>query len=288
MNSSADLLQRLLKLYPVKVVKGQFDVDSTTQAEQLPEITSKYSERAIVDFAIDNIGYTKQHTYIFRLDSNFSKAGFVRASFPIEVKKAFDDGNNFIIIGFPVVEYDIALLDPYREVTLQFYQPTRITINERTVVIQTTIMEKKPVHYFPASVKAVELRKRNDEEAFINHILTYFRLNYRIEPCDINRGVKKLWEDDIIDSKHVRFKKATSMTTEAMDEGYTVKVQYPDIYTQITTSPLSKTVFKYLKDDDAFSRLFVADPSLGQLSMAIFPEHPNQTWNVINEILRNN
>jgi hypothetical protein len=288
MNSSADLLQRLLKLYPVKIVKGQFDVDSTTQAEQLPEITSKYSEQSIVDFAIDNIGYTKQHTYIYRLDSNFNKTGFVRSSFPLEVKKAFIEGGNFIIICFPIVEYDIALLDPYREVTIQFYQPTRITVNDRTVVVQTTIMEKKPVHYFSADIKAVELRKRNDEDNFIGDILTYFSLSHRVEVCDINRGIKKLWEDDIIDSKHVRFKKATSMTTEAMDEGYTVKVQYPDIYTQITTSPLSKTVFKYLKDDDEFSRLFVADPSLGQLSMAIFPEHPNQTWNVINEILRNN
>ena len=298
MNSASEILERLLKLYPVKIVKEHFqNLDGSKQSEQLPEVVKKYPASAIEQFAFDNIGYTKQHVYIFRLNKKFDRTTFKRAEFPIAIKSEgkFDSDKfyknkftNYVFLCFPVIEYDVSLLNPLSQERVNFIQPTRVVISGQNVVVQTTIMEKKLDSYFPANRKVIDVIKRNGEDQFIGQIIKFFQKDYYIQSCDLNKGVKNLWHHDVVDSRYAKFKKSKSTTTETMDEEYTLKAQYPEIYKEIMAAPMNKTVFRYLRGDDKFSRTFMVDPSQGELSMAIFPENPDQIWNVINEILAGN
>ncbi|GAB3637259.1 hypothetical protein GCM10027422_28490 [Hymenobacter arcticus] len=291
MNSASELLERLLKLYPVKILKGQFDVDGSTQAEKLPEIAAKYSADVIRQFAIDKIGHTKQHTYIFKLGVKFNRSTFDTSGLPMRVSSEFhgDDGN-YVFFCFPIVEYDVALLNPYQEFTVHFYQPTRIVVKGRILMIQTTIMERSASAYLPIDKqrKLIDINKRNTEDVFIPEILTEFKRHCAVEICDLNKGVKAMWAANTIDATSVRYKKDKSTATESMDEKFTVKADMPDTYADIIKRPLNKMSFRPLKEEDHFSRSFTVDPSKGEFSMNIYPEDPDQTWNVINEILRNN
>lgn len=291
MNSASELLERLLKLYPVKILKGQFDVEGSTQAEKLPQIATKYSADVIKQFAIDKIGHTKQHTYIFKLGTKFSRKALDISKMPVKISSEFhgDDGN-YVFFCFPIVEYDVALLNPYQEFTVQFYQPTRIVVKNKILIIQTTIMERSASAYLPVDKKRklVDIEKRNTEEVFIPKILAEFRKHSTVELCDLNKGVKAMWAANTIDATTVRYKKDKSTATESMDEQFTVKADMPDTYKDIVTRPLNKMAFRPLKEEDHFSRSFTVDPSKGEFSMNIYPEDPDQTWNIINEILRNN
>jgi uncharacterized protein YrzB (UPF0473 family) len=298
MNSPSELLERLLKLYPVKVVKEHFlNLDSTKQSELIPEIVKKYPASAIEQFAFDKIGHTKQHVYIYRLNKKFDRTVFKKALFPIDIKSEgkFDSDSfyknkftNYVFLCFPVIEYDVSLMNPLVQERVNFIQPTRVVISGQNVVVQTTIMEKKLDSYFPEDRKVLDVIKRNGEDQFIAQIIKFFQKDYYIQICDLNKGVKNLWEHDVVDSRYVKFKKSKSTTTETMDEEYTLKAQYPEVYKQIMAGPMNKTVFRYLRGDDKFSRTFMVDPTQGELSMNIFPENTDQIWNVINEILAGN
>jgi hypothetical protein len=298
MNSASELLERLLKLYPVKTLKEHFlNLDGTKQSEIIPEIVEKHPASVIEQFAFDNIGHTKQHVYIFRLNKKFDRASFKKTDFPIAIKSEgkFDSDTfyknkftNYVFLCFPIIEYDVSLLNPLKQERVNFIQPTRVVVSGQNVVVQTTIMEKKLDSYFPEDRKVIDVIKLNGEDKFISQIFKFFEKDYYIQICDLNKGVKNLWENDVVDSRYAKFKKPKSTTTETMDEEYTLKAQYPEVYKQIMAGPMNKTVFRYLRGDDKFSRIFMVDPTQGELSMAIYPENPDQIWNVINEILAGN
>ncbi len=82
--------------------------------------------------------------------------------------------------------------------------------------------------------------------------------------------------------------KNRSTTTETMDESYTLKSQYPEVFQTIINAPLNKTIFKYLNDDELLPEHFTIDPSVGLISLPTFPKQLNQHQNVVREILSNN
>ncbi|MDF7813590.1 hypothetical protein [Hymenobacter sp. YC55] len=290
MNSASQLHERLLKLFPVKVVKGQFEVEATIQAEMLPEIAAKYSADSIKAFLVDNIGLTRQHNYFFRLGSKFNRGNFDIDALPMQVISSLQQDDSYIFWCLPVVEYDLALFPPGEQFTMQLYQPTRIVVNRKDVVIQATILERSASSYMevPKQQKLIEIQRRNTEDVFIQDILAVFRQSNTISVCDLNQGVKALWNGNSIDATSVSYRGDKSMTTKAMDEQCTVKQDLPEDFKDIITRPLSRTIFQPISDKDQFSRKFTVDPSKGILRTSTYPEHPDQTWNIINEILRNN
>jgi hypothetical protein len=134
----------------------------------------------------------------------------------------------------------------------------------------------------------IDLGKRNTEDLFIPKILDVFKAQCHVGICDLNKGVKAIWDGNSIDCTTVKYRKDKSTATEAMDEQYTLKAQMPEVYKDIITRPLNKMSFRPIVEGTGFSRHFMVDPGQGLLSMAIYPDDPDQTWNVINEILRHN
>jgi hypothetical protein len=288
MNTNELLLERLLKLYPYKVVKNEFDIKGGTQNDKLPEVVASNSPVIVRDFAIEHASLTRQHVYIYKLDKNFDRNKFIEKDFPIEIKKEIVANPSYTFTCFPIVKYEVLLTNPVENDEIHFYQPVVITVQGKFLIIHVTIMEKQLSHYVDSKRKVMELGKKNSEPEIVNSILKFFDQTYTVQICDINKGIKKLWKEDIIDSKYAKWKKDRSTSTESMDEEFTLKVQYPELYASLLNSPLGRTVFKYLKDDNEFCSHFTADPSQGQVTIPIFPESLNQTRNVINSIISNN
>lgn len=281
MNTKRKLLNRLIGLYPVKIVKGHFNMDAENAV-------TKFSEEAITGFCYSNLDNTKQHIYIYHFDKNFTRASLNIENFPLEIVTEKRDAGCHTFICKQLVTFNVKVSSPYEETTIKFYQPIMINIlNNRHLVIQATILEKNIASYFEGR-KVFESSREVSEETLIGNIRSYFERYYRVSYCDINKGIKAIWEEDLIDSRLVKFKKNRSTSTESMDGDYTVKEQYPEVYQQLINAPLGKTVFRYKKEDGLLIEHFTTEPSLGRLSIPLYPKNPNQIRNVVDKILANN
>jgi hypothetical protein len=286
MNSERSILKRLLKLYPVKTIKDEFN--STSSGEALyDEVVNTINPNLIRGFAYTNVNNTKQHIYIYYLDKVFNPTTFNAVSFPYTILRqtAIIDGIQLIIS--PIVEFRVILTNPFEENIMNFHQPYIITIKNRHLTFQATILEKNMATYFEDGRKVINVEKINDETVAIQHIIDFFN-HYNPIPCDLNRGIKHLWHIDRIDSRYVKWKKNRSTTTESMDENYTLKSQYPNVYAELITNPLNKTIFKYLPEDETLPDHFTVDPTKGEISVPLYSKNVNQIPNAINEILSNN
>lgn len=288
MNSPKNLLSRLLKLYPVRMLKDSFGPENSSQVDIIPEIIGSNTEDAIKSFACQNHNNTKQHIFLYKLDSNFNRANFIENDFPLHIE---DESLNEGIYKFrllPIIDFNVVILNPFEETTLKFYQPVTVYVHNNDLIIQTTIMEKNIDSYFPGGRRVVDVKKANSDDYIVEKVVEYFNGRYNVTLNDLNRGIKALWRNDLIDSKYAKWKKERSTTTEAMDEEYTLKEQYPEVYENLMLSPLGKTVFKYKVNDDLIAKHFTADPTRGSLSFATYPENHNQIDNVIIQILSDN
>lgn len=287
MNSPKDLNYRLLKLYPVKIVKEHFEPEETTQIEMLPEILNNNNAHSIHSFALENHNYTKQHISIFKLNSNFVRNTFNFNGLIIQPNQEIIVDGGYLFKFLPIIDYEVVLGDPYSETILQFYQPTSVKIIGDIIIISTTIMEKNLESYFPGR-RVYDAKKSQGEDSTVKLITDHFELSYGLVSLDINRGIKYLWANDMIDSKYAKWKKSHSTTTENMDEEYTLKQKYPQLYQDIIQAPIGRTIFKNITDDDIINSHFSVDPSKGLISISIYPDNLNQTNNVLNEIISNN
>lgn len=279
MNTSKKLLERLVKLFPVKVVKDYFN---TT----IEDVMNK-PETAVKNFCFANLNSTKQHIYIYNIDKKFNVNTYDENNFPVKVYSKTIDTINSSFICYQLIEFTVTLIEPYETKTIQFYQPILVNFIKKHLVIQITILEKNINTYFGGRVVVKSVRDISEED-IINNIRHYFDAEYTTRICDINKGIKTMWKNDLIDSRHVKWKKNKSTATEVMDENYTLKQQYPDVYNDLVKAPLNKTVFKYLKEDDVLVDHFTTEPTYGELSVPIFPKTPNQISNVISQILSSN
>lgn len=287
MNTQKDLAKRLLKLYPVKVVKDEFGMDGQLQSDIIEEIVKTSLPATIQNFALNNFNRTKQHIYLFALNKRFNKSTFDKNNFPTKIVKEVKDDNGYHFYCIPHVTFKTTVNNPFEELDLKFIQPLLVSINEKLLIIRATIMEKNIGHYFTSDRKVIDIVKSTTTD-YTDVIVKHLSSEYVISTYDINKGIKHLWEKDKIDSRYAKWKKDKSTTTETMDEDYTLKKHYHAIYLDLIKSPLNKMVFKYLLGDGVFCDHFSADPSSGQISIPLYPGNANQITNVINEILANN
>ncbi|HRD40961.1 MAG TPA: hypothetical protein PLC65_20195 [Bacteroidia bacterium] len=282
MNTEKELSLRLLSLFPTRLIKEHFGCG-------ISEVLNRKNHDSIKNFALNNINNTKQHVFILELKKNFNSKSFKVAGFPIEIYK--NDIPNGSLICSHTIEFSVKIIhENSNSVTksiIKFIQPILISFLGKHIIVQMTILEKNLNHYVNGG-KVFEPIRNVTEDEIITQICSLFLEEYDAGICDINKGIKFMWENDLIDSKHVKWKKKRSTAIETMDEEYTVKQQYPDLYKSLIQSPLNKTLFKYLLDDGELVEHFTAEPSYGTINIPIFPKNSNQINNVINKIISNN
>jgi len=289
MNKTDDLSRRLLKLYPVDIVKQSFGKKGY-QKELIRDVVSSKSTNDILDFAHDSLDYTKQHIYIFSFDKPFKEKGLDRKKIPISLhsEESIIDGVKFNC--FSKVEYDVINIEEksYTEEKLYFLQPISITANEKHLIVQFTKLEKDIGSFFTKSIKAFTKSQKNHETEIIPQLKDYFNAHCKLTVCDLNKGIKAIWDADIVDAKQPSWKDDYSTDTKTMDEDYTFKSKYPVQYKAMLRAPLYKTVFKYIKPDNAFVTRFTIDPLKGFISTSVQSKTNKQISNVITSILSNN
>lgn len=287
MNSHSDLYKRLLKLYPVKVVKDVFNPQGSTQTEIIPEVVAAQTPAAIRQFANDNHNYTKQHIFLYKLNTSFKRPGFNFNGIPFDPESEIIEDGGYVFKFLPTVNYDVTLGGPYEETQIEFYQPTTLIIRGDKVIIHSTIMEKNLESYFGGR-KVYEAKKTDGEDYFVSLLIQNIETFYQVEALDFNKGIKALWHNDDIDSKYAKWKKSHSTSTENMDEEFTLKEKYPELYAELVKAPLSRTIFRNKTGLEEINSHFSADPTKGTVTISIYPDDLEQTKNVINKILASN
>lgn len=286
-------ITRLLRLYPVKFLKDEFRTEDTIpyQKKQLTAyVSEKYSEEELYEFAVENFNLTKQHVYLFSHQISAASLNKIPQNI-IDNKNAYAltaQEKSRIYFYFADLKYRFILLNPLREKKLLFKWPIKITIDDKIIIIQFVIVETNIRFLFPKEERVISGGRNIDENKILGYLHQSLSPYGKIEPLDINRGIKNIWEKNLIDVQFTRWKKSKSTSTEIMDEDYTLKKEYHDIYEDIILAPLLKTTFKILSEKEKFGEYFVVEPTFGEIIFPFFSERTDNIDNVIQEILENN
>jgi hypothetical protein len=288
MNSTQYLIKRLLKSYPTKLLKDEFNVNETGDT-LINQIVETVNQALILDFVYTNFNLTKQHIYVYDIAVG-QMANFNQNTFPITIVKMLENTavkKRFICT--PKVAFSVVVRNPIEELSVDFYQPLLITITRRHLVIQTTILDKsEKSSYFINGREVANVKRDISEQLFIEEVENAIAPIFNPAISDLNAGIKVLWANDSIDPKQAKWKKNASIATESMDLDFTLKVKYPLLYEDIILTPLRKMVMKSLVQENDWPEHFSIDPSKGQLSIAVFPKNLNQITNVIAQIISHN
>lgn len=288
MNSDLDLIHRLLRLIPVVELKKLVnDPKGKNQLTLIQEVQSTKTLDEVKREVVRFYGHLKQHIYIFSLRGSLS-SNVIQSL--IEGHFNSSNGKDYF---FKKYTYKVKAIDNrptsavrgvLESIDVVFLQPCTVEIRNNYVIIAFTILEKSLHSYLP-QYGIYEAKSDEDEDDVVSDIQS--TLNGSLHRLDINRGVKSMWNNDIIDSKYLTFKRTSSTTREVMDEDLTFKETYPSDYQDVLNSPLQNTTFRIINQHNIFCD-FVSNPTEGTVSIRKYPDDINQIENVISEIIRNN
>jgi hypothetical protein len=270
--------KRLLELFPVKSLRQTFqskgakdEICSAAAADPQPPQIKKVAE-----FVDSHFACCKQHIYVFVGDENTMLPDAVMVG-----EKVLDGVVHAGVahaLYMSRVTYDIVLRDPLEETTLDFLWPIKIELRQPYLIVRFVVLQKNASSYFdrPTYVAGKNL----DEKSILNGIIA------GLAPADINKGIKKLWSDGIIDSTRGLFKKPHSTTEEIMDEEMGIKANNPDLYAIMQESPLYTSLFE-VADAENSIREFSTDPSRGLIGFSSYSEQGDADG-IVEQIISNN
>lgn len=240
----------------------------------------------VKQFAQASAGLTKQFVYV-RTGVPLSKAASSVLPDAELVSNEKQDGK---IEHFYFLElvYDVILREPLEAAKLKFLWPVRVVFEPGHFRVHITLMEKNVRSYFPLERKAISDGRNLSEEDIIFKICETLKIDPLASALDLNKGIKAMWEIDLIDSLTARWKEPKDTTTKTMDKDCLLKRDNPQAYKGLIKAPLLKTAFAFLEESDKFPSHFWSDPTLGQVTIPIFSENESIAENVIREILKHN
>lgn len=288
MSIKAHLLTKLLRLYPNQLTRESFEIESRLQTDVIQEVVKEFTEDSLIQYSAENFFRTKQHIYIFKLDKNYSVRHFTSKNFPfnIHAENTIDGVKCFFF--YCEVTYKLTISNPIEEIEITFLQPACLSFYKDYACIHFTMLEKDMTAYIEKGRKIYEEDKINSEDALLMQIYAFVSDYFDMERADITKGIKFLLDKGILDLKYVKFRKSKSTSTETMDEEFTVKAQYPDVFDKVMEGPLNNTVLKYMVKDDKLCKHFRSDPTVGLVVIPIFTDNDEQIINVLAKILSNN
>tara|TARA_R110002049_G_scaffold240328_1_gene413696 strand:- start:6804 stop:7583 length:780 start_codon:yes stop_codon:yes gene_type:complete len=259
-------------------------VDAPRQDELIRLIVDRFSKKDIQSFVFESFGFLHQHVFVF--DSNV----------PI-LKVSLGKISNFKTIttvnGIEYFNYLFEIKYDYFSPRLNgkdeliFHCPIRITLYRDKLILMINTIERNITNYFKTPIYS--LGKNIDENDIINTIKQDLPKGTSLITTDLNKGVKKLWNDDFIDAIYSRYKRTKSTSTEVMDEDNLLKFTYPDRYKEIVKAPIDKTIFLVIANNvkDIVYR-FSIEPRMGKTSITRFSDGLNDIDNLIKKIIDNN
>ena len=153
------------------------------------------------------------------------------------------------------LRFEVVLLETLSRESIDFKWPILLVVQPDLLMAKFTIMEKDVRSYFQdADTGRIVVSRRSVDETAIVKLLRdqLLRSDVKLEPLDINRGVKALWAQGYIDSQETRFKKPRSTSNETMDERYFLKRDVPEVYAAVRRAPILKAQFQFMRDQEQF------------------------------------
>lgn len=290
MNTEKDLARRLLKLYPVSIVKEHFKKKGYRQ-DLIKDIVTTPPFSHVFNFAYAHINQTKQHIYLYKSDKNIDTHKIDRKKFPYKIEHEFSIAGIDTFIITPIVQYDIVRLlsdNTSEERQVSFYQPFLVVFKGDNLIIQAIKLEKNVSTLFKTDRRVFVNKITNNEEETVKNIVSFIGKTFPLEIHDVNKGIKYLVDNDTIDAIKIKSLSSTSAHESIMHKGLTLKKNDPNQYNTIKLDPFKKTIFSYVKTDTAYPAHFSCDPTNGYISIPRFPKNINQISNVVYEILARN
>lgn len=253
----------------------------------MAKVAKDSNENAILEFAASYHPCTRQHVYLFDLASPVG-SGFppnpIGGSVAPAIRRVHGGRREYFF--FVDLKIEVVLLTVPKREFIEFKWPICIVAEGSVLQVKFTIMEKDLGSYFdggPVSVRSRSL----DERTILQSVKDTLSPQWEPSAMDINRGMKALWDQDIVDSPEAQWKNAKSTTVETMDEHYMIKRDRPDVYKVIIKSPLQKSQF-YVRNDATLISRFVVDAGSGIVRFPKFSLRAEGTTNVLAKILELN
>ncbi|MCC6255356.1 MAG: hypothetical protein IT276_10610 [Ignavibacteriaceae bacterium] len=289
MNSEKELLSRLLKFYPVSVVREHIKSKNIKMDDIIDDFVSNNVPKNIYSFAKDNFDITKQHIYFFSHNleniNNLPKEIFSeKKCYSRNIKSDSITYFYFINIAYKVI---VDGNPPHKEEIL-FEVPMQIVFEKNILRFDFTIIEKNISSYIRGNNRILSPQKSRDEFDIIELAKVIISQFCKIEVLDLHKGVKYLWAKKEIDATKIRYRKTKSISMESMDEEYSLREVYPELYEEMKNKPLESTIFKFTSSDVNLYKHFVVDPKDGKLAFRLYPNNILTKENVIRKILKNN
>ena len=275
---------RLLNLFPAQKIREEWKSSPKVKAVAVRELSGEKPE-AIISFAKQNHSYTKQHIYLYEHSLPLAELPEdVRAVPTLYDRTAKRKAVSFFYLL--ELSFYLTLGDPLETISLGFLWPILLNLYPSHADIRMTIMEKDVKSYLADPDRTVLNTKRSITEQDVLELVLLQLPN--VEPMDLNRGIKKLWETDKIDAMGAKWKMPRATKIQNMDEAFLLKKDDPREYRRIKNSPLLQTTFRWLDEKLSPVRKFTVNPTQGVVTFRNFPSKPGSVDDVINEILRNN
>jgi hypothetical protein len=277
-NALDQQIARLLGLFPISHLRKTFtDVGAKLTKEAFClEVAKKRQYAQIVNFIDAHFSCTKQHVYMLQLAEDAE-------GLPTKIK----DGQRVKhtasrALYITRLERGVFLADPIAKTTIEFLWPVVIELHKKTAVVRFVTLEKNISAYFTRKAWPAE---RGLEE---KDVVADLAGDFIAGPCDINMGIKALWDEDFVDGYSARYKTAIATTSQDMHDQKGIKKTSKTLYEEIIKAPLAHTIFTVDKTKKMSVEVFTADPGKGTISFTRYSDNLGDTDRVIREILQKN
>lgn len=282
MNTNRSITFRQLDKFSIYHLKENFNSDKVRKNNVIDDILNQNSNNVLQNFIFDNFGALKQHIYMFRLNhpipNNWTSdennlISIVQEGNTTTFNLAFNSNTN--VFSFESNQME----------SVVFRIPVRLIIQDDIVTIKINKQESQVSKYFNFPVKF--LNKVTSEKDILDMIKESLPDGITFIPLDLNRGIKRMWEDDYIDSFYSSFKNDSSTSTETMDEHMLLKEKYPELYESIKHKPINRSMFTIL-DNQSLIPNFVISPLSGIVSISTYPKSIDAIDELLDMILNFN
>jgi len=285
-NTEESIASRLLESVPAKILKEEFNLEGLNQKAAISEVVDNNNKNLIRNFVFGNFGHFHQHIFVFDLNVEIPEDWSPDARF---LHATTEDGNDRVFDLIFQINYKLFNPAAGAEQELLFECPVRINIKDQILILKISTLERGVNKYFPNQVYG--MGKDMDESNIISLIKDMLPQGCTMVTCDLNKGVKHLWDKDFVDAGFIKHKRSKSIATQSMDEDNLLKKIYPDEYREIIKDPLDKSIFLITDKTVNISNFvprFNIEPTRGKITITRFADKNESIDNLIEKIIANN
>jgi hypothetical protein len=272
----------LLEFFPVNSLRKKWPKKKGKKPDMIDEIVKTEPLSDIQRFAWDESGLLRQHVRLVRPSNPPSR---IPSSVLSLAQPIFTRGNP-INEWFYLIPLEIKFVygSPPTEAKINLYWPVRVRRVSGVFVVHLTTVEKDLSAHVPSGEPVFGVRRSIDPTEVLDDMSNTLGT---LVDVDIHKGVKHLWNADIIDACRAGWEEAVASSTKNMHVKNLLKRDDPAAFAVAINAPLMKSVFERLAIAD-LPEILTIDCQSGEIAITRYSNTETAVDNVVHEILRNN